>query len=141
MVALDEKAVHLMVAMHRIVRHLRRSAMTTSLHPTQFITLLMIAESQPMRIGTIAARVPCSQPTATTTVATLEAAGLVRRQPDSADGRATAVVLTEDGTDMVKHVRTDATEALATILAQLSDADRALVTEAGEVLYNLSADL
>jgi DNA-binding MarR family transcriptional regulator len=130
-----------MVAMHRIVRHLRRTAMTTPLHPTQFIALLLVADEQPVRIGTIAAKVPCSQPTATTTVAALESAGLVRRQPDSLDGRATAVVLTEQGTEVVGHVRIDATEALTGILSRLSPADRAQVLAAGDILFRLADDL
>jgi DNA-binding MarR family transcriptional regulator len=130
-----------MVAMHRIVRHLRRTAMTTTLHPTQFIALLLVADEQPVRVGTIAAKVPCSQPTATTTVAALETAGLVRRQPDSLDGRATAVVLTEQGTEVVGHVRVDATEALTGILSRLSPADRAQVLAAGDILFHLADDL
>ncbi|WP_083751245.1 MarR family winged helix-turn-helix transcriptional regulator [Kribbella sp. ALI-6-A] len=138
---LDEQAVHLMVAMHRIVRHLRRTAMSTSMHPTQFIALLVIAREQPVRIGTIANRVPCSQPTATTTVAVLESSGLVRRRADSLDGRATAVELTELGAETVAHMRADATEALTTILANLTPEDRAKVLEAGEILYRVADDL
>jgi len=42
--------------------------------------------TQPIRIGEIAARVPCSQPTATTTVAALEEAGLVDRVIGRAGG-------------------------------------------------------
>ncbi|ADB29599.1 transcriptional regulator, MarR family [Kribbella flavida DSM 17836] len=140
-IVLDEKAVHLTLAMHRIVRHLRRTAVTSALHPTQFIALLVIADEQPVRIGAIAARVPCSQPTATTTVGSLEAAGLVRRLPDTLDGRATVVELTEHGTDMVAHVRSDATEALSNMLAVLTPEDRAVVLDAGEILYRLADDL
>jgi len=96
-----QEALQLLVSMHRIVRHLRRSRTTTLLHPTQFLALMLIADEQPIRIGEIAARVPCSQPTATTTVAALEESGLVRREPDPVDGRATAVVLTEAGAQTV----------------------------------------
>ncbi|WP_238334755.1 MarR family winged helix-turn-helix transcriptional regulator [Kribbella amoyensis] len=138
---MDEEAVQLMVAMHRIVRHLRRSAMSETLHPTQFITLLVIADEQPVRIGTIAARVPCSQPTATTTVATLEADGLVCRQGDDRDGRATVVVLTDLGAEMVAQIRADATKTLEGMLTELDDEDRAQVLRSGGVLYRLSAGL
>jgi DNA-binding MarR family transcriptional regulator len=138
---MDEQAVHLMVAMHRIVRYLRRTAMSGALHPTQLITLLVIADAEPVRIGTIAARVPCSQPTATTTVATLEADGLFRRLSDSHDGRATAVVLTERGAEMIKQGRSDASDALTGILLELSPEDRTQVLAAGEILYRVSADL
>jgi DNA-binding MarR family transcriptional regulator len=140
-IVLDEKAVHLMVAMHRIVRHLRRTAMSTSMHPTQFIALLVIAREQPVRIGTIAHKVPCSQPTATTTVAVLETSGLVRRRADTLDGRATAVELTEQGAETVAHMRADAGQALTAILTNLSPEDRAKVLEAGEILYGVADGL
>ena len=100
--AIEQETLGLLVGMHRIVRHLRRIGSSSTLHPTQFIALLLIGDEQPVRIGTIATRLPCSQPTATTTVAALEAAGLARRQPDLLDGRATAVVLTPEGDAVVK---------------------------------------
>lgn len=64
-----QETLQLLVSMHRIVRHLRRSRTTAVLHPTQFLALMLVADEQPIRIGEIATRVPCSQPTATTTVA------------------------------------------------------------------------
>jgi DNA-binding MarR family transcriptional regulator len=131
----------LLVSMHRIVRHLRRSRTTTVLHPTQFLALMLIADEQPIRIGEIATRVPCSQPTATTTVASLEEAGLVRREPDPVDGRATAVVLTEAGAATVEASGRQAAEELGKLLRRLDESDRALVLKAGEALSRIADDL
>ncbi|MFI5692035.1 MarR family winged helix-turn-helix transcriptional regulator [Kribbella sp. NPDC051586] len=131
----------LLVSMHRIVRHLRRSRTTAVMHPTQFLALMLIADEQPIRIGEIASRVPCSQPTATTTVAALEEAGLVRREPDPVDGRATAVVLTEAGAATVQASGQQAADELANLLNRLPEADQALVLKAGEALSRMAKDL
>ncbi|MET9318409.1 MarR family transcriptional regulator [Kribbella sp. NPDC003505] len=136
-----QEALQLLVSMHRIVRHLRRSRTTTLLHPTQFLALMLIADEQPIRIGEIAARVPCSQPTATTTVAALEESGLVRREPDPVDGRATAVVLTEAGGQTVEASGRQAADELAKLLDRLDEADRALVLQAGAVLARVTDGL
>ncbi|MGW7687258.1 MarR family winged helix-turn-helix transcriptional regulator [Kribbella sp. NPDC054772] len=136
-----QEALQLLVSMHRIVRHLRRSRTTTLLHPTQFLALMLIADEQPIRIGEIAARVPCSQPTATTTVAALEQSGLVRREPDPVDGRATAVVLTDTGAATVEASGRQAADELAKLLSRLDEPDRALVLKAGEALSRITDDL
>lgn len=136
-----QEALQLLVSMHRIVRHLRRSRTTTLLHPTQFLALMLIADEQPIRIGEIAARVPCSQPTATTTVASLEQAGLVRREPDPVDGRATAVVLTEAGASTIEASGRQAADDLAILLNRLDEPDRALVLKAGEALSRITDGL
>jgi len=140
-IAMAQEALQLLVSMHRIVRHLRRSRTTTVLHPTQFLALMLIADEQPIRIGEIANRVPCSQPTATTTVASLEEAGLVRREPDPVDGRATAVVLTEAGASTVEASGRQAAEELSKLLNRLDEPDRALVLKAGEALSRIADDL
>lgn len=140
-ITMAQEALQLLVSMHRIVRHLRRNRTTTAMHPTQFLALMLIADEQPIRIGEIAARVPCSQPTATTTVAGLEEAGLVRREPDPVDGRATAVVLTDAGAETVEASGRQAAEELAKLLSRLDDADRKLVLEAGAVLARVTDDL
>src|SRR4051812_3698151 len=140
-IVMAQETLQLLVSMHRIVRHLRRSRTTTLLHPTQFLALMLIADEQPIRIGEIAARVPCSQPTATTTVAGLEAAGLARRQPDVLDGRATAVVLTPRGDDMLKAAGQHAVDDLTKLLDRLSDDERALVLSAGAVLSRMADEL
>jgi DNA-binding MarR family transcriptional regulator len=140
-ITIEQETLQLLVGMHRIVRYLRRTNTTSTLHPTQFIALFLIADEQPIRIGTIAAKVPCSQPTATTTVAGLEAAGLVKRQQDTLDGRATAVVLTPAGDEMVKASGLHAAEDLSKLLDRLSAEDRALVLSAGAVLARMANDL
>jgi DNA-binding MarR family transcriptional regulator len=140
-ITMPDETLQLLVSMHRIVRHLRRSRSTAVMHPTQFLALMLVADEQPLRIGEIANRVPCSQPTATTTVASLEEAGLVRREPDPVDGRATAVVLTETGAATIEASGRQAAEELSKLLRRLNEEDRALVLKAGEALSRIADDL
>jgi DNA-binding MarR family transcriptional regulator len=109
-IALERETLQLLVSMHRIVRYLRRSR-SSVLHPTQFLALMLVADEQPIRIGEIATRVPCSQPTATTTVAALEEAG---RQ---------------------------AADELTKLLHRLDPDERIKVLEAGELLDRIARDL
>lgn len=135
---MDRDALRLLVSMHRLTRQVRLDSMTQSLHPTQFVVLVLVSELQPVRIGTIATHVPCPQPTATMAVAALENAGLVRREPDEVDKRATNVALTDEGRKAITAMVHGATEALSARLDRLDDADRKLVLDAGAVLARLA---
>lgn len=135
-----EEALHVVIAMHRLLRRLRRAGDTSAVHPTQLIVLALLNQHGPLRIGELAGRVPCSQPTATTAVAGLQAAGLVNREPDPTDGRATHVVATEAGRRTLQSFRHSEAEALATLLSTIPADDLRLLLAAAPVLSTL-ADL
>ncbi|CAM5305372.1 hypothetical protein GCM10010329_60670 [Streptomyces spiroverticillatus] len=120
----DTDVRDLVVSLHRLLRSLHRAAPVGRLQPTQLIVLSLLYENSPARIGELAAKVPCSQPTATAAVAALEHRGLVRREPDPTDGRASSVRLTEQGTGTLSELARDEAEDLAARLAAL-DADEA----------------
>lgn len=108
----EDAALELVLSLHRLLRSLRRAGPTGGLQPTQLIVLSLLTEAGPSRVGVIAERVPCSQPTATAVVAELESSGLVRREPDPADGRATRVAVTGEGTRTLRGVAHGEAEAL-----------------------------
>ncbi|MCW2943906.1 MAG: MarR family transcriptional regulator [Actinoallomurus sp.] len=135
-----EEALHVVIAMHRLLRRLRRAGDTSAVHPTQLIVLALLNQHGPLRIGELAGRVPCSQPTATTAVAGLQAAGLVNREPDPTDGRATHVVATEAGRRTLQSFRHSEAEALTTLLSTIPADDLRLLLAAAPVLSTL-ADL
>lgn len=56
--------------------------------------LIPLFEEDGLRLGTLAERGGISKQTMTTMIREVEAAGLIRRRPDPADGRATRVFLT-----------------------------------------------
>lgn len=129
----DDEAVALVISLHRLVRSLRRAS-SAGLQPTQLIVLAQLAESGPLRIGELAERVPCSQPTATTVVAGLETHGLLSRGADPDDGRAVRVGLTAAGErEIVSAARSEA-EVLSQRLTELSGEQRGRLLATGPLL-------
>ncbi|WP_019355706.1 MarR family winged helix-turn-helix transcriptional regulator [Streptomyces sp. AA1529] len=126
----QDAAFEMVLALHRVLRSLRRAGPTGGLQPTQLIVLALLTEAGPSRIGVIADRVPCSQPTATAAVAELQTAGLVRREPDPTDGRAARVAVTEEGFAALRGVAHGEAAVLLERLGALpdEDAERVLAT-------------
>jgi DNA-binding MarR family transcriptional regulator len=118
-----QEALQLVIAMHRLLRGLRRAASGAAApHATQLIVLSLLAQHGPQRVGELAGRIPCSQPTATMTVAGLETAGLVTREADPDDGRAARVVITDDGRRTLWSLAEGEAEALTALLATVDQA-------------------
>ncbi|HEY0804962.1 MAG TPA: MarR family transcriptional regulator [Pseudonocardiaceae bacterium] len=132
-----DTALDLLLAMHTLVRSLRRRS---GLSPTQLQVLVHLVEAGPTRIGELAARVSCSQPTATTVATSLETAGLVRRVPDTSDGRAITLHITETGRDTLMTIARAQADQLRERLATLDDADHELVLAAVPVLRRMATD-
>jgi DNA-binding MarR family transcriptional regulator len=134
----EEAALELVVSLHRLLRALRKARPDPRLQPTPLIVLALLTEYGPSRIGVIADRIPCSQPTVTAAVANLESAGLVRREPDQADGRAIRVAITDSGSRTMSRVAHSEAEALAERLGSLSPQDVQKVLEVGRLLRRLT---
>ncbi|HEX3648809.1 MAG TPA: MarR family transcriptional regulator [Pseudonocardiaceae bacterium] len=134
----DDAALQLVLALHRLVRSLRLSGTTAGLHPTQLLMLVQLIQAGPQRIGELAARVPCSQPTATTVANVLAAEGLVDRIRDASDGRAIQLRITAAGRTAVQDVVRGQAERLGERLDALSPAERALVLAAVPVLRKMT---
>jgi DNA-binding MarR family transcriptional regulator len=134
----DADVRDLVVALHRLLRSLRRAAPAGRLQPTQLIVLSLLYEKSPARIGELAAKVPCSQPTATSAIAALENRGLVCREPDPTDGRASSVRLTERGGETLTEVARDEAEELAARLGTLTPDEARAVMSPAPVLRRLA---
>lgn len=122
-------ALELVIAVHRLVRSLRRASSNRGYSSTQLVVLTYLKDVGSARIGEIAAYVPCSQPTATTVVNGLQDSGLVDRVPDEADRRATLVTITKLGLAAVRAVAESRASALSRRLDTLDDHSRDLVRE------------
>jgi DNA-binding MarR family transcriptional regulator len=134
-----QEALQLVIAMHRLLRGLRRAASDVAApHATQLIVLALLAQHGPLRVGELAARIPCSQPTATMTVAGLETAGLVTREADPADGRAARVVITENGRHMLRALAEREAEALAGLLTAVDQENLRVLRAAIPLLSDLA---
>ncbi|OAR27308.1 MarR family transcriptional regulator [Streptomyces sp. ERV7] len=134
----DDAALQLVVSLHRLLRSLRRAAPADGIQPTQIVLLSLLAESGPARIGALAARVPCSQPTATAAVSGLEATGLVRRESDPTDGRAARIVLTDRGARALVDAARAEAEVLAWRLGALGAEEARAVVALGPLLRRLA---
>lgn len=92
------------------------------------------------RISDLAALDHCSQPTMTTQVRRLEDAGMVTRTTDPQDARAVLIKITAEGKQALQQARADRGAAVDPYLERLSEADRACLTEAVDVMRRLIAD-
>jgi DNA-binding MarR family transcriptional regulator len=84
---------------------------------------------EPLRLSELAARLGIVPRSATSVVDDLEAAGLVARQPDPNDRRATLVDLTSDGQQILTTLREKRRDVMATQLSRLTpDEQQTLAT-------------
>jgi DNA-binding MarR family transcriptional regulator len=133
-----ELAARLRVVVGRLQRQVRRRAVG-DLTLSQVSALVSLEQHGSLRAGDLAARESVSAPTMTRILAVLEERGLVAREVDPADRRASSVHLTDAGADMLATLRRERTAFLADRLARLDDEGRRRLTDAVEVLEELVA--
>jgi DNA-binding MarR family transcriptional regulator len=103
--------------------------------------LLSVIEDQgEARISDLAALDHSSQPTMTTQVRRLEAAGLVSRTADPADARAVLISITPKGIATLTQVRADRGAVIDPYLERLDAGDRQTLNDAIRVLRSLLSD-
>lgn len=132
-----ELATRLRLATARLSRQLRQQTVGT-LTLSQWSALSSVESGEPMRIGDIADREHVSAPTATRLVASLEDAGLVRRDIDGEDRRSALISLADAGRRALAEVRRIRTEALAAELAGFSRDELDRLAEALPLLERLA---
>lgn len=87
-----------------------------------------------MRITTLAAREPVSQPTMSTLLKRLEKRGLVTRTADPDDARASLVIITDSGRALLTERSQSRSHWIASRLAKLDAESRATVADAVALL-------
>ncbi|WP_344173244.1 MarR family transcriptional regulator [Kribbella lupini] len=97
-----------------------------------------LARRGPLRLTDLTATEQLKQPALTSLVAKLERDGLVSRAPDPRDGRAVLLSLTDEGQAIVDSRRVSRVERLAELVDQLSDEERALLSDSARVLKRLT---
>jgi len=94
--------------------------------PARFRLLEALASaSEPLSVSEIGEAIGVDQPRASRLVQQAVQMGLVRREADPADARRTRIVLTEQGTAIVRGFRGDRREAIAEALTDFTDDERA----------------
>jgi DNA-binding MarR family transcriptional regulator len=132
----DELAARLRLAIGRLQRLMARNAVE-GLTPSQLSALALIDQTGPVRVTEVAAKEGVAPPSMTRIIGSLDSLGLLDRRPDPADGRASLLVPSEAGTQMMQRIRGGRTAYLARRLATLDAEDLAALTAAVPVLEAL----
>ncbi len=134
----DETAARLLLAVTRLTRWATRHAQFDT-PPAQARLLALIHEIGPTRIGDLAVADHCSQPTMTTQVQRIEAAGWVSRTSDPNDARVALIDVTDAGRAVIDEVRLARRQVLAPIVDALTESELASVREATLVIERIIA--
>ncbi|WP_328823434.1 MarR family winged helix-turn-helix transcriptional regulator [Metallococcus carri] len=119
----DDLGIRFLSAVARLNRWVNKHADLPVPH-AQARLLSLVEEFGTARIGELAAADHCSQPTMTTQVQRLEAAGLLRRTADDTDARASLVALTPAGAAALEDARRARAAVFGPVLDELDPADR-----------------
>jgi DNA-binding MarR family transcriptional regulator len=128
---LHSAAIHLL-------RRARRVDTESQLPAPQLSALSVIVYNGPITLGALAAAEQVRPPTMTRLVAAMEAAELVRREPDATDGRIVRMSATAKGRRILEAGRDRRIAAIAEDLSQLSHADLAAVERALDAIERVA---
>ena len=142
LVELGELASQLRLAVARLTRRIRQEAAATGEELTASTqgALASIERLGPITLGELAAVEQVQPPSMTRIVARLEESGYVSRVVDPTDRRVARAVITDAGRVLLANSRTRRDAYLARRIAELSDAERALLTRALPLLERLQDD-
>ncbi len=130
-------AVTLRVAVARIYRALRFSA-SSQITPSQASVLFRIEQSGPLRMGVLARQERITPASLSKVVDSLDALGLVEREPDPLDGRGTLLSVSATGRRLIREQRAASTQALEEALSKLALADQRVLDRSLPALERLA---
>ncbi|HEY7930720.1 MAG TPA: MarR family transcriptional regulator [Acidimicrobiales bacterium] len=133
-------ALRLRLALVRLTRALRQGN-TAGLSPSQLSALSTIDDFGPLRVSAVAVHESVGAPVATRVVTSLEELGLVTRESDPVDKRATLVALSIDGQATIDQLWTQRTLGLSSRLDRLSDQERRALEAALPALEKMAREL
>lgn len=116
----------------------RRLDSEGELSAVQVSTLKMLFDGG-VRVGEIARNLGVRVPSATEQIIKLEKAGLVGREQDPDDSRAVQVAITEAGRTAVEEANRKRNAAVASILENLDDGERAALVAALPVIAKINS--
>lgn len=131
---LHSAAIHLL-------RRLRREDEAMGLTPARASALsVLVFGGRPVTLGALARAEQVAAPTITRLIGGMERDGLVRREPDPADGRVVWLHATAKGARLLHAGRRRRVAALEADLATLAPADRETVAAATGILEQMLED-
>jgi DNA-binding MarR family transcriptional regulator len=129
---LHSTAIHLL-------RRARREDEATGLGPARLSALSVVVFAGPLGLGRLAAAEQVTAPTMSRIVVGLERDGLVRRDPDPADGRGVIISATSKGNRLLQRARKRRIENLAALMEPLAPGDVAVLERAATILEGVLA--
>ena len=132
--ALHSAAIHLL-------RRLRRRDTESGLSPARLSALSVIVFGGPMRISALARAEQVRTPTMTPIVAALEQEGLITREPDEGDARASILSATPRGQKLMTEGRARRVATLTAAVGKLPRSDRDVLRRAAVLLEQLARDV
>ena len=135
----SETALRLHALAIHLLRRLRREDAALGLSAARLSALSVVGFAGPRTLGELASAEGVAPPTMTRIVTALERAGLVERQPDSADGRLVRIAATAAGRELLERGRARRTGVLASWLAELGPDDLGAVDRTVALLEALLA--
>jgi DNA-binding MarR family transcriptional regulator len=118
---------------------LRRAILPPQISLTQAWTLVILHESGPQRVTSLADAASVTQPTMSGCIIGMERLGWVRRDSGETDRRVVTVRLTEDGEKVMRELEAARTRTLLADLKSLPAADRAALAAALPALRRIIA--
>ena len=130
-------AADLRAATFRLARRLRAERAVDAMSDGQYTVLATLKVHGPHTLGELAERERVTAPSMNRTVNCLEEAGYVSRTPDAADKRKVNIAATARGSDVVEETVRLRTAWMEGVLSELSDAERATLTAASEIMQRI----
>ncbi|WEO99369.1 MarR family transcriptional regulator [Streptomyces sp. FXJ1.172] len=134
-------AAELRLTMGRIVRRLRQAHAVGDVSLSEVSVLARLARTGPDSPGSLAELERVRPQAMATTIAGLEQRGLVRRTPDTADGRRAIVSLTSEGETVVEQRRSESVGRLAHALDEFTPQERQALYDVLPLLDRLAQRL
>lgn len=134
-------AAELRLTMGRIVRRLRQAHAIGDVSLSEVSVLARLARTGPDSPGSLAELERVRPQAMASTVAGLEQRGLVRRTPDTADGRRAIVSLTDEGRTVLEQRRSESVGRLAHALDEFTPQERQALQEVLPLLDRLAEGL
>jgi DNA-binding MarR family transcriptional regulator len=129
--ALHAAAIHLL-------RRLRREDAATGLSPARLSALSVVVFGGPLRISDLARAEQVRVPTITPTVVALENDGLITREADPNDARASILRATARGQKLMAEGRARRVASLAAELRKVPPGDRQVLSRAAKLIEQLA---
>ena len=129
--ALHSASIHLL-------RRLRGADEATGLSPARLSALSVVVFGGPLRISALARAEQVKTPTITPIVAALEREGLIARETDLHDARASILSATPRGVRLMARGRARRVAALAQELRKLTAEDRDVLQRAAALIQQIS---